>query len=250
MLEIEIIEVATTPVGFALMLINRNQDKVLPIFVGSAETSSISSALENEVQERPMTHDFMKNFMVRAGYSIEKIIIHDFQAGIFYAKILFISPTSEIIEIDSRPSDAISMAIRFKAPIFIDTDVYEKNAVERKILNDQPIKKDEFDEDEADEYIIDTSKMGEEATFFLNKFLDDLNIEEEKIDLIKKLLTTFPPYKNQDKKDSNDTKNFKTKIDVLKQMLSTAIQNEDYTHAAQLRDELLKLERSTKKKKK
>ncbi len=90
----------------------------LPIVIGATEALSISQALEKVTPDRPMTHDLIRTLVERFGAKVEKVVIDDLWNKVYYAK-LFVKSGSETIEIDSRPSDAIAIAARFDAPIFV-----------------------------------------------------------------------------------------------------------------------------------
>ncbi len=93
----------------------------LPIVIGGFEAQAIAVALEKMNPSRPLTHDLMKNFMVAFSVDLHEIIISDLQEGIFFSKLVC-SNEQESIEIDSRTSDAIALAVRFGCPIY----TYEK----------------------------------------------------------------------------------------------------------------------------
>lgn len=81
-------------------------------------------ALEGDVPDRPMTHDLLKNVIERMGGSVERIIVDDLWQSTFYAKITIVR-NGESLEIDSRPSDAIALALRVHAPIYVAEPVFE-----------------------------------------------------------------------------------------------------------------------------
>ncbi len=89
----------------------------LPIIIGVFEAQAIAVQIENIVPNRPMTHDLFKSFADSLNYSLKEIIISELSEGIFYAKIVCGDDIRQV-EIDSRPSDAIAIGIRFGAPIF------------------------------------------------------------------------------------------------------------------------------------
>ena len=103
-----------------------NGDRAIPIWIGLLEATSIASALRDIKFDRPMTHDLFKNFIESLNIDISKIEVCDLKDNTFYAKIYFKSKETSFI-IDARPSDAIAMAIRFRAPIYVDDKVIEKS---------------------------------------------------------------------------------------------------------------------------
>ena len=107
---------------FVLMRDNRGRE--FKIFVMRDVAMAISLGLENEPPDRPLTHDLIKTMIERLGAKVERITIDDLWHETFYAKIGLIQG-SEIIEIDARPSDAIAIALRFRAPIYVAEAVIE-----------------------------------------------------------------------------------------------------------------------------
>ena len=109
-----------------VMLKTADGDQVIPIWIGLLEATAIASALQNVSFERPMTHDLFKNFLGRLDISLTKIEICDLRDNTFFARIYFASE-KENFDMDARPSDALAIALRFKAPIFVDDKVIEKS---------------------------------------------------------------------------------------------------------------------------
>lgn len=103
-----------------------NGDQAIPIWIGLLEATSIASALRDIKFDRPMTHDLFKNFIETLNIDVSKVEVCDLKENTFYAKIYFISKEKSFI-MDARPSDAIAIAIRFRAPIYVDDKVIEKS---------------------------------------------------------------------------------------------------------------------------
>jgi bifunctional DNase/RNase len=99
--------------------------KALPIWVGIFEANAIALELEKIATPRPMTHDLIKNILDHVGATVQQVIINDLRDNTFYA-IIEISINGNRIAIDSRPSDAIAIALRVNAPIFVDEAVISK----------------------------------------------------------------------------------------------------------------------------
>ncbi len=116
-LEIMALSNATQSHSYAVVLNEINGTRKLPIVIGSAEAQAIAVALENIHTGRPLTHDLMKHLMMAFTIDLKEVLIHRLHEGIFYAKLICQSPY-ETIEIDSRTSDALAIAVRFGAPIF------------------------------------------------------------------------------------------------------------------------------------
>ena len=111
--------------GFIILLDNREDDRSLPIFIGAAEAQAIAFHLNKTELPRPLTHDLLLNMLDAVGYDIARVEIYDLQEATFFANIILKSLNEEIM-IDARPSDAIAIAIRCDAPIFVDEKVMNK----------------------------------------------------------------------------------------------------------------------------
>ena len=123
-LELEIVALShsvTQSHSYAVVLGEVNGVRKLPIVIGAFEAQAIAVALENMQPTRPLTHDLLKNMMTAFQIQLLEILIHRIHEGIFYAKLICQTPT-ETIEIDSRTSDALALAVRFGCPIY----TYEK----------------------------------------------------------------------------------------------------------------------------
>ena len=97
-------------------------DRVLPIWVGVFEANAIAIQIENVETPRPMTHDLIRNMLTDLDAKVEKVVISDLKGNTFYASI-HLQVSGEEVSIDSRPSDAIAVALRDRAPILVDEDV-------------------------------------------------------------------------------------------------------------------------------
>ena len=110
-------------IGSSVVLLrNESENRILPIWIGQSEALSIAIALENIQMSRPMTHDLMKKFIETVDLRMEWIRITDIKEGTFYATIRLTKKENRI-DMDSRPSDAIALAIRAEAPIFVSERV-------------------------------------------------------------------------------------------------------------------------------
>jgi len=114
---------SNTPI-IILKLVNGEQ--AIPIWIGLLEATSIASALRNIKFDRPMTHDLFKNFVESMNIDVAKVEVCDLKDNTFYAKIYFMSEEKNF-SMDARPSDAIAIALRFQAPIFVDDKIIEKS---------------------------------------------------------------------------------------------------------------------------
>lgn len=114
-------------------------DRYLPIWIGVFETEAITLELQDMLRERPLTHDLLKTTIMEMGGTVRHIFINRLNKDVFYARIN-IAVNGESIDVDSRPSDAIALAVRLNAPIYVDEAVMDKASirpdrdVEREIL--------------------------------------------------------------------------------------------------------------------
>jgi bifunctional DNase/RNase len=131
-IELEIVALShsiTQSNSYAVVLGEVNGLRRLPIVIGGFEAQAIAVALEKMKPTRPLTHDLMKNFMLAFNVDLHEVIISDLQEGIFYSKLLC-STEADTVEIDSRTSDALAMAVRFGCPIYIYENIFDVAGVE------------------------------------------------------------------------------------------------------------------------
>lgn len=122
--------------AYVLLLNELTGKRQLPIVIGWCEARSIAIALDgNEVTERPLTHDLFKRFSEKYNITITKVIIHSLHEGVFHSSFYCKNQKGEEIDIDSRTSDAIALAIRFSCPIFTHEDILKRAGV---IINTTP----------------------------------------------------------------------------------------------------------------
>lgn len=115
--------------AYALILNEVDGERKLPIVIGAFEAQSIAIALEKDITPpRPLTHDLFKNFAERFGIVVKQVIIHKLVDGVFYSSIICERDKIEEI-IDARTSDAIALALRFKAPIFTYKNILDKAGI-------------------------------------------------------------------------------------------------------------------------
>ncbi|MEW6544148.1 MAG: bifunctional nuclease family protein [Nitrospirota bacterium] len=115
--------------AFIVLLRDEETNDMLPIWVGKSEASAISFALENVAPPRPMTHDLMKALLDTVDAKVISVVVTDLKDNTYYARIHLMCEDSEFA-IDSRPSDAIALALRANAPIFAKEEVIRKQASE------------------------------------------------------------------------------------------------------------------------
>ncbi len=130
-IELEIVALShsiTQTHSYAVVLGETNGLRRLPIVIGGFEAQAIAVALENMHPSRPLTHDLMKNFMNAFGVELQEIIINDLQEGIFYSKLICFT-ANDTVEIDSRTSDALALAVRFGCPIYTYENILESAGI-------------------------------------------------------------------------------------------------------------------------
>jgi bifunctional DNase/RNase len=128
--------------AYALILKEVDGKRRLPIIIGAFEAQAIALEMEGVVPPRPMTHDLIKKTFDQFGANLSEVFINDLNDGTFYAKLLF----EELgIEIDSRPSDAVAIAVRCNAPIFVASSILEETGMIPQ-ENDPEIGEEESDE--------------------------------------------------------------------------------------------------------
>jgi bifunctional DNase/RNase len=209
--QVEILGISTSPSSngaYALILQESDGQRRLPIVIGAFEAQAIALEMEGIRPPRPMTHDLMKISLETLGASLVEVIINDLNDGTFYAQLIL---DSTAVEIDARPSDAIALAVRFQAPIYVSEEVIneagfipEGNDADGSGIDD--------DDDESDALLRATRNDDDDED-------------------------TLPRNRPEPKQPSKP----KTKLEALKQELDKAIAQEDYEKAATLRDEIAEL---------
>lgn len=111
-----------------VLLEDRSHTVALPIWIGPAEAQAIAMRLEGLAAPRPMTHDLMKNVLEQLGVDLEKVVISELRQDTYHAR-LFLKSENREIEVDSRPSDAIALALRFDRPIFVAPALLQRDRV-------------------------------------------------------------------------------------------------------------------------
>lgn len=128
MLEMKVSGIALDPFTNSPIVILKDEmdERTLPIWIGFMEASSIAMELEKTPRIRPITHDLVKNLLEKLNYAVSKIEVTDLRDDTFYARI-YLQKNGEEHSLDSRPSDAIAIALRTGSPIFVNEEVIEKS---------------------------------------------------------------------------------------------------------------------------
>ena len=115
--------------AYALVLGELGEKRRLPIIIGSFEAQAIAIELEKMKPSRPLTHDLFRNFAQTFNIGIEEVIIYKFSEGIFFSKLICFDGSREV-EIDSRTSDAVALAVRFNCPIYTYETILQEAGME------------------------------------------------------------------------------------------------------------------------
>jgi len=139
MIPVGVSNLSISNVGFVVFLKGGSDERTLPIFIGAQEAQAIAIELNSVTPPRPLTHDLMKNILDVFEARLERIVVHKLEEGTFYGK-LALSFEGQNTEVDARPSDAIALALRCKAPIFVADDVMNSAGfvLEEKIAEAKP----------------------------------------------------------------------------------------------------------------
>jgi hypothetical protein len=158
-----------------VVLKDMNSDRYLPIWIGPFEADAITTELQEMPPPRPMTHDLLKSIITELGGRVAHVLISDLRNDVYYARIV-VEIDGKQVDIDSRSSDAIALAVRAKSPIFVADTVMEKAAIEP-------------DDDVEDEVIAGDVEPGTESVDegklsafadFVNSLDLDLDEDDEK----------------------------------------------------------------------
>ena len=130
MIQMKVMGIAIdTASGSPIIVLNDTENrKALPIWIGSAEASAIIRKIENIKVIRPMTHDLIIDIIEKTGYEVQRVEINDVEKDTYFSTIYLVKDGEEVT-IDSRPSDAIAVAIRVEAPIFVSPKVLASGSV-------------------------------------------------------------------------------------------------------------------------
>lgn len=142
---------ANTPI---VILKDINSDTLLPIWVGTYEANAIALEIEKVATQRPMTHDLLKNVILQMGAQVDRIVVTELRDNTFYA-VIELSMDGRKIFLDSRPSDAIALALRSDCPIFVNEEVIKNSrntTTEKSVMAEDQSEKPEVEETEDIEW--------------------------------------------------------------------------------------------------
>lgn len=127
-LSIESIRLSLMNYQRVVILREKDTDRYLPIWIGPAEADAIAVRLQDVAVARPLTHDLLRNLIEQLGGRVAYIVVNDLSNDTFFARII-LDVNGETVEIDSRPSDAIALAVRVDAPIYAEDSVLDRAGV-------------------------------------------------------------------------------------------------------------------------
>jgi len=142
-----------------IILQDVNSETMLPIWVGAYEANAIALEIEKIAPPRPMTHDLLRNLIVELGLKVDRVVVTSLRDNTFYAVIEMTAEDGDAMRLDSRPSDAIALALRADCPIFVDAEVIK--ASRNTITTDDEAVSEEgiSEEEEWPEVIGDASDL-------------------------------------------------------------------------------------------
>ncbi len=124
-----------------VLLKEQDSDTVLPIWVGIYEANAIALEIEKVSTPRPMTHDLLKNLLIGLETTVRKVVVTELRDDTFFA-VIWLEREGQAISIDSRPSDALALALRMDCPIYVEEDVLKSSkqatgAVNERVSSDE-----------------------------------------------------------------------------------------------------------------
>lgn len=163
--------------AYVLILVEKAGDKRMPIIIGSSEAQAIAIELEKMKAPRPLTHDLFKTLSDSFDITLDEVIIYKLEEGIFYSRIV-VSQNGKTVEIDSRTSDAVALAVRFECPIYTTPDVLTKAGIVLDVHSEKEstaTKKIEQTQTEDNEYAFSSD---EELNVMLDEAIATENYEK------------------------------------------------------------------------
>lgn len=157
-----------------VILKEKSADRYLPIWIGPSEADAIAVKLQGVNVARPLTHDLLSSVIDTLGASINSIVVTDLKNDTFYAKI-FLNIDGTQMEVDSRPSDALALAVRVEAPIFVEESVMEKAGILLDKDTGKPIMED-TEKLEGKQRKVSDEEINRMSAF--RDFIDTLNMDD------------------------------------------------------------------------
>lgn len=207
--------------AYVMVLMEKGGNRKIPILIGGFEAQYIAIELENMKPSRPLTHDLFKSTLSSFGMTVTEVVIFDYKEGVFFAKIV-VTDGEKVVEVDSRSSDAVAIAVRFRAPIRCYETVIETTGI-------TPEEEAEINREETE---LDKEEQDVEGDKALNPNLKTSELYEDKS-------SNKDDDVESEGKFDEDIK--RKNILQLKKKLKDAINNEDYESASKIRDKIDKI---------
>ncbi|MFQ6028243.1 MAG: bifunctional nuclease family protein [Dehalococcoidia bacterium] len=175
MLEMSIDSIRVSPMNYQRVVIlkEKDSDRYLPIWIGPAEADAIAVKLQDLSVPRPLTHDLLQTIIDSLGGSVAHILVNDLHNDTFYAKIV-IQVNGDTKEIDSRPSDAMALAVRTQVPIYAEENVMDKAGILLDKETGKPITPERDETDQPPE--VKEEELRRMSAF--TDFINDLDLED------------------------------------------------------------------------
>lgn len=164
---VESIRVSLVTQARVVILKEVDGERHLPIWIGPFEAEAIAMELQSIQSSRPLPYDLLRSVIGELGAEVRRIVITEISNDVFYARIV-LDTNGSSVEIDSRPSDAIALAVRVKVPIFVDDSVMDRAGV----------RLDEDEEDESDESVREGAPISEERLGVFRDFINTLDLDD------------------------------------------------------------------------
>ncbi|MBI4495174.1 MAG: bifunctional nuclease family protein [Chloroflexi bacterium] len=165
---VESIRVNMTNYKRVVMLKEKSAPRYLPIWIGHFEADAIAIPMQNVPVSRPLTHDLLKSVIGALGGKITAVVINELADETFYAKLI-VDANGRHLEVDSRPSDAIALAIRAKVPIYVEEAVLDQAGM---------VFEAEAEEGQVAEASAEQTKVDEEKLSVFKQFIETLDIDD------------------------------------------------------------------------
>ena len=169
MIEMVIDSIRVSPMNYqrVVLLKEKTAERYLPIWIGPTEADAIAVKLQGAAVQRPLSHDLLHSVIGALGATLRSIVINELRSDTFYAKII-LNVDGEQIEIDSRPSDALALAVRAEVPIYVEEAVLDKAGILLDKETGKPIS-------EGEKEVADSKKVSDEELRRMSAFTDFIN---------------------------------------------------------------------------
>ena len=204
--------------AYVMVLLEKGGRRKIPILIGGFEAQYIAIELENLKPSRPLTHDLFKSTLISFDMNVTEIVIFDYKEGVFFAKIV-VTDGEKLVEFDSRSSDAVAIAVRFRAPIRCYEKVIDATGI-------TPEEEAEINKDESKLDVENVDDIDLSTDLEMSDFDEDQKSNQEG---------------EKESVDKLDEGFKKRKIIELNKNLTIAIRNEDYELASKIRDKIQKI---------